>query len=124
MVDLQPQGEQVLCACVLLSCSVKQMISLFSFLLFIQNAHRRFTILLKFFMLLYICYEIHYIEIMVAVQTIKGNPFIARLCTRRMSPSGLIALLDIGSKFLSCMESLAHHEIGFNLIVFAILAFL
>ena len=58
------------------------------------------------------------INIMVAVQTLKG------ICTRRMCPSGLIALLEIGSKFLSSMESLAHHEIGFNLIVFAILAFL
>ena len=41
-----------------------------------------------------------------------------------MSLSGLIALLEIGSKFLSSMESLAHHEVGLNLIVFAILAFL
>ena len=41
-----------------------------------------------------------------------------------MSPSGLIALLEIRRNFLSSMESLAHNEIGFNLIVFAILAFL
>ena len=80
--------------------------------------------IIKVCMWLYICYVIHSIVIMVTVQTLKGNPFIAHICTRRMSPSGLIALLEIGSKFLSCMESLAHHEIGFNLIVFAILAFL
>ena len=43
---------------------------------------------------------------------------------QRMPPSGLIALLEIRQKFMSSMESLAHHEIGFNLIVFAILAFL
>ena len=55
---------------------------------------------------------------MVAVQTLKG------ICTRRKSPSGLIALLEIRKKFMSSMESLAHHEIGFNLIVSTILAFL
>ena len=55
---------------------------------------------------------------MVAVQTLKG------VCTRRKSPSGLIALLVLRRKFLSSMESLAHQEIGFNPVVFEILAFL
>ena len=53
----------------------------------------------------------------------KGNTFIAHFCTRRISPSGLKALLEKGSKFLSSMESIAHNEIGFNPIVFEILAF-
>ena len=69
-------------------------------------------------------YPIHILlillDIMVALQTLKG----IQICTRRTSPSGLIALLEIGSKFLSSMESLAHHEIGFNPNIFEILAFL
>ena len=65
-----------------------------------------------------------YIEIMVAVQALKGIQFIAHICTWRMFLSGLIALLEIGSKFLSSVENLAYHEIGFYLIVFAILSFL
>ena len=68
-------------------------------------------------MLIYICYVIHDIEILFAVQTLEGIPFIALSCiyvvyyykyngrcpdpkgncTRRKSPSGLIALLE-GSK--------------------------
>ena len=95
-------------------------------------------------MLLYICYVIHVVEILFAVQTLEGIPFIALSCiyvvyyykyngrcqdpkgncTRRKSPSGLIALLEIRKNLISSMEPLAHHEIGFNLVVFTILAFL
>ena len=95
-------------------------------------------------MLLYIYYVIHDIELMFAVQTLEGIPFIALSCiydvyynryngrcpdpkgncTRRKSPSGLIALLEIRKNLISSMEPLAHHEIGFNLVVFKIFAFL
>ena len=36
-------------------------------------------------MLLYICYVLHYIEIIIAVHTLKGTSFIAGICTEKLS---------------------------------------
>jgi hypothetical protein len=57
---------------------------------------------------------------MVAIQTLKGYT----LMHAENVPEWVNSSARIRRKFLSSMESLAHHEIGFNLVVFAILAFL
>ena len=61
---------------------------------------------------------------MVAVQTVKGKSIYSLHMHVENVPKCVIALLEIRRKFLSCMEFLAHLEIGFNPIVFEILAFL
>ena len=57
---------------------------------------------------------------MVAVQTLKGNTHMHA----ENVPEWVNSSARIRRKFLSSMESLAHHEIGFNPFVFEILAFL
>jgi hypothetical protein len=55
---------------------------MFLFIIFLTNIYSMQYVhdIKKHIVLLFICYVIHYIEIMVAVQTLKGNEFIAHLC--------------------------------------------